>query len=98
MVWKDSIRSNNAAESFTLNEYEDVVYVTFSSFQRIEDFIVNENDFRGSSEDIRSRRISKQRLIDLSTTTVTTFKTKVKRFINYNCHDKVTIFKLLNVD
>jgi hypothetical protein len=32
-------------KTFALNEYEYDVYVTFSSFQRIENFIVNESDY-----------------------------------------------------
>jgi len=41
-VWEESLRANNV-ESFTLNEYEDVAYVTFPSFQRLEDFVLNDS-------------------------------------------------------
>nr|ABR16032.1 unknown [Picea sitchensis] len=41
-VWEESLRASNV-ESFTVNESEDVAYVTFPSFQRLEDFIVNDN-------------------------------------------------------
>nr|ABR16688.1 unknown [Picea sitchensis] len=41
-VWEESLRASNV-ESFTVNEYEDVAYVTFPSFQRLEDFIVDDS-------------------------------------------------------
>lgn len=44
-VWEESLRASKA-ESFTLNEYENVAYVTFPSFQRLELYLVNEGEYR----------------------------------------------------
>eukprot|EP00253_Pinus_taeda_P008774 PITA_08774 len=43
-AWKESLGAS-ITETFTLNEYEDVAYVAFPSFDRIEDFIVNDSQY-----------------------------------------------------
>ena len=45
-AWKELLRAcENSPQSFTLREDEDVVYVAFPSFHRLEDFIVEDNEY-----------------------------------------------------
>eukprot|EP00253_Pinus_taeda_P021819 PITA_21819 len=41
-VWEESLHASNS-EGFTVNEYEDFVCFAFASFQRVEDFVVNQS-------------------------------------------------------
>eukprot|EP00253_Pinus_taeda_P032539 PITA_32539 len=41
-VWEESLHASNS-EGCTVNEYEDFVCFAFASFQRVEDFIVNQS-------------------------------------------------------
>jgi len=45
-AWKELLRAcENSPQSFTLREDEDVVYVAFPSFNRLEDFIVEDSEY-----------------------------------------------------